>query len=135
MSKVTQEIAQYPGGARTGSISRAPRNRARLAQHTPARSEHRDMQLWKLPSARYSRLPGRRGPRSLDGEERLDALNAALINGTSSHVFDFDDTILSCAFHPTGPIAAARWHCSDIGPRPAANSSLLSCSALTLQRV
>jgi 2-methylcitrate dehydratase PrpD len=32
--------------------------------------------------------------------KRLDAINAALINGTSSHVFDFDDTDLLTAVHP-----------------------------------
>jgi 2-methylcitrate dehydratase PrpD len=39
--------------------------------------------------------------------ERLDAMLAALINGTSSHVFDFDDTHLKTVIHPSGPVAAA----------------------------
>lgn len=39
--------------------------------------------------------------------ERLDILNAALLNGTSSHVFDFDDTHLKTVIHPSGPVAAA----------------------------
>ena len=39
--------------------------------------------------------------------ERLDALNASLINGMASHVFDFDDTHLKTIIHPAGPIAPA----------------------------
>ena len=39
--------------------------------------------------------------------ERLDILNAALVNGTASHTFDFDDTHLKTIIHPTGPVASA----------------------------
>jgi 2-methylcitrate dehydratase PrpD len=39
--------------------------------------------------------------------ERMDVLNAALINGISSHVFDFDDTHLKTVIHPAGPVASA----------------------------
>lgn len=39
--------------------------------------------------------------------ERVDALHAALLNGLSSHVFDFDDTHLRTIIHPAGPVAAA----------------------------
>ncbi len=36
--------------------------------------------------------------------ERLDIMNAALLNGISSHVFDFDDTDLTTAVHPSAPV-------------------------------
>lgn len=39
--------------------------------------------------------------------ERVDMANAALINGISSHTFDFDDTHLKTIIHPAGPIASA----------------------------
>jgi 2-methylcitrate dehydratase PrpD len=39
--------------------------------------------------------------------ERLDVLNAALLNGIASHVLDFDDTHAHCFVHPSGPVAAA----------------------------
>jgi len=39
--------------------------------------------------------------------ERLDAMHAALVNGISSHVFDFDDTHLKTVIHPSGPVASA----------------------------
>jgi 2-methylcitrate dehydratase PrpD len=38
-------------------------------------------------------------------EERVDLLMAALINGTSSHIFDYDDTHLDTIHHPSGPVA------------------------------
>ncbi|HUH95204.1 MAG TPA: MmgE/PrpD family protein [Casimicrobiaceae bacterium] len=43
----------------------------------------------------------------LGRHERFDALHAALLNGTSSHTFDFDDTHLRTIIHPTGPVASA----------------------------
>ncbi len=38
---------------------------------------------------------------------RLDAMHAALMNGITSHTFDFDDTHLKTVIHPSGPVAAA----------------------------
>jgi len=43
----------------------------------------------------------------LGRKERLDVLNASLMNGISSHVFDFDDTDLRTIVHPAGPVAPA----------------------------
>lgn len=39
--------------------------------------------------------------------ERLDVPNAALVNGISSHVLDYDDTHLKTIIHPAGPVASA----------------------------
>jgi 2-methylcitrate dehydratase PrpD len=39
--------------------------------------------------------------------DRLDELHAALINGISSHVLDYDDTHLKTIIHPAGPVASA----------------------------
>ncbi|MBI4473973.1 MAG: MmgE/PrpD family protein, partial [Acidobacteria bacterium] len=52
----------------------------------------------------------------LGRSERLDILNAALINGISSHVFDFDDTHLKTVIHPGGPIISAILALSEIRP-------------------
>lgn len=38
---------------------------------------------------------------------RVDALHAALLNGISSHVQDFDDTHLATLVHPSGPVLSA----------------------------
>src|SRR5262245_56245681 len=43
----------------------------------------------------------------LGRHERLDILHAALINGISSHVLDYDDTHLKTIIHPAGPVASA----------------------------
>ena len=39
--------------------------------------------------------------------ERTDALHASLLNGISSHVYDFDDTTPRNYIHPTSPVASA----------------------------
>lgn len=43
----------------------------------------------------------------LGRSERLDPLHASLMNGISSHVYDYDDTTPKNYIHPTGPVAAA----------------------------
>jgi 2-methylcitrate dehydratase PrpD len=43
----------------------------------------------------------------LGRRERLDILNAALVNGISSHIFDYDDTHLKTIIHPAGPVVSA----------------------------
>lgn len=43
----------------------------------------------------------------LGRRERLDCLNAALINGMSAHVLDFDDTHLRTLLHPGVPVASS----------------------------
>jgi 2-methylcitrate dehydratase PrpD len=43
----------------------------------------------------------------LGRRERMDILHAALMNGMSSHIFDFDDTHLKTIIHPAGPVAPA----------------------------
>jgi 2-methylcitrate dehydratase PrpD len=50
------------------------------------------------------------GPREatvLGRSERLDIMLAALMNGITSHTFDFDDTHLRTVIHPSGPVASA----------------------------
>ena len=39
--------------------------------------------------------------------ERMDVLNASLVNGISSHVLDFDDTHPETTVHPAAPVAPA----------------------------
>ncbi len=39
--------------------------------------------------------------------ERFDIMNAAFINGVSSHIFDYDDTHLKTIIHPAGPVLSA----------------------------
>jgi 2-methylcitrate dehydratase PrpD len=43
----------------------------------------------------------------LGRRDRMDIMHAALMNGISSHIFDFDDTHLKTIIHPAGPVASA----------------------------
>lgn len=43
----------------------------------------------------------------LGRSEKMDALHAALLNGITSHVLDYDDTHLKTIIHPAGPVASA----------------------------
>ena len=43
----------------------------------------------------------------LGRRERFDIVTTALLNGISSHVFDYDDTHLKTIIHPAGPVASA----------------------------
>ena len=43
----------------------------------------------------------------LGRSERVDVASAALVNGITSHTFDFDDTHLKTIIHPAGPVASA----------------------------
>ncbi|MBG6072985.1 MULTISPECIES: MmgE/PrpD family protein [unclassified Polaromonas] len=52
-----------------------------------------------LQPAPQATLPGR--------AEKVDIASAALVNGITSHTFDFDDTHLKTIIHPAGPVASA----------------------------
>ena len=43
----------------------------------------------------------------LGRKEKLDMASAALVNGITSHTFDFDDTHLRTIIHPAGPVASS----------------------------
>ena len=59
----------------------------------------------------------------LGRKERLDVLNASLMNGISSHVFDFDDTDLRTVVHPAAPAAPALLALAEY--RPCSGSDFL----------
>jgi len=52
----------------------------------------------------------------LGRRERFDIMNAAFLNGVSSHIFDYDDTHLKTIIHPAGPVASAILAISEIQP-------------------
>ena len=61
----------------------------------------------------------------LGRRERLDCLNAALVNGMSAHVLDFDDTQLRTLLHPGVPVASALLALAE---RRAAIGRAISCT-------
>ena len=56
--------------------------------------------------------------------EKLDALHAALVNGITSHVLDYDDTHLKTIIHPAGPVASALLALAEM--RPVSGADLLT---------
>ncbi|HTT09715.1 MAG TPA: MmgE/PrpD family protein [Burkholderiaceae bacterium] len=54
----------------------------------------------------------------LGREQRVDMASAALVNGITSHVFDFDDTHLKTIIHPAGPVAAALLALAEVRAAP-----------------
>lgn len=57
------------------------------------------------------------GQASLLGRtDRFDVMNAAFLNGVSSHIFDFDDTHLKTIIHPAGPVVSAILALSEYRP-------------------
>ncbi len=59
------------------------------------------------------------GPRTasiLGRAEQLDPLHASLMNGISSHVYDFDDTTPKNYMHPTSPVASALFAYASVNP-------------------
>lgn len=52
----------------------------------------------------------------LGRSERADPLHAALLNGISSHVHDYDDTTPKNYMHPTSPMASALFAYASVNP-------------------
>lgn len=57
--------------------------------------------------AALSEFSGPREATVLGRDDKLDIMLAALMNGMTSHTFDFDDTHLKSVIHPSGPVASA----------------------------
>ncbi len=67
----------------------------------------------------------------LGRNDRLDIMNAAMLNGISSHVFDFDDTDLSTAVHPSAPVAPALLALAEY--RPMSGSDFVLAMAMGIE--
>jgi 2-methylcitrate dehydratase PrpD len=52
----------------------------------------------------------------LGRSERIDPLHASLMNGISSHVYDYDDTTPKNYIHPTSPVASALFAYASANP-------------------
>jgi 2-methylcitrate dehydratase PrpD len=52
----------------------------------------------------------------LGRSERMDPLHASLMNGISSHIYDFDDTTPKNYIHPTSPVASALFAYASVHP-------------------
>lgn len=60
--------------------------------------------------------------------DKVDMASAALVNGITSHTFDFDDTHLRTIIHPAGPVASAVLalaECQGLGGRAVIDALVL----------
>jgi 2-methylcitrate dehydratase PrpD len=73
--------------------------------------------------------PGQAG--ILGRSERFDIMNAAFINGISSHIFDYDDTHLKTIIHPAGPVVSAILAYSEY--RPVSGKDFLNALVLGVE--
>jgi 2-methylcitrate dehydratase PrpD len=106
---ITRTLARFVVESRYAAIPEATRHQGRRTflnwlGCTIGGSRHAAVEtalaaLAPVAGPAQATLPGR--------GERLDILNAALVNGIASHVFDFDDTHLETIIHPAGPVASA----------------------------
>src|SRR5580658_5657301 len=67
----------------------------------------------------------------LGRREKVDIFHAALLNGISSHVLDFDDTHLRTIIHPAGPVVSAILALSEY--RPVSGGDFLNAMVLGIE--
>lgn len=108
-SEVTQRLAQYVVSAAPDDLPPAVRHEAtrtflNWVACAVGGSRHETVDIALAALIPFS---GPAKANILGRSERMDPLHAALINGISSHVFDFDDTHLRTVIHPAGPVASA----------------------------
>jgi 2-methylcitrate dehydratase PrpD len=63
--------------------------------------------------------------------ERFDIMNAAFVNGVSSHIFDYDDTHLKTIIHPGGPVISAILALTEM--RPVSGKDFLNALVLGVE--
>jgi 2-methylcitrate dehydratase PrpD len=109
MEEVTRILARYVVESRFAAIPAATRHHATRTfvnwlGCAIGGSHHEGMDI---ALAALAPMAGAAQASVLGRSERLDILHAALLNGISSHMFDFDDTHLKTVIHPAGPVCSA----------------------------
>jgi 2-methylcitrate dehydratase PrpD len=107
--EVTRTLAKFIVGHRYGDIPEKVRHEAARSflnwvGCAVGASRHETVER---ALAALSEFSGPREATVLGRGEKLDIMLAALMNGTTSHTFDFDDTHLKTIIHPSGPVASA----------------------------
>ena len=129
----TLTLARFVAESRWGDIPQAMRHEAKRALLNwmgCALGGCRDETVERALAA----LNAFSGPRtsSLIGRpEKFDALHAALLNGISSNILDYDDTHLRTVMHPTVPVAAAL--CALAEHRPVTGAQFIHAFVLGVE--
>jgi len=108
-NEITRKLAHYIVSAQSADLSAPVRKEAartllNWVGCTVGGSRHETVGVAVSALAPFS------GPAQasiLGRHERFDIMNAALINGISSHVLDYDDTHTRNIVHPAGPVISA----------------------------
>ena len=108
-SSPTQALAHYvvdakPADLPADVVKEATRTFVNWAGCAVGGSHHETLDI---AIAALSPFAGAGTASILGRAEKTDPLHAALFNGISSHIFDFDDTHLRTVIHPAGPVASA----------------------------
>jgi 2-methylcitrate dehydratase PrpD len=130
---VTQTLARYVVNARPGDLPAAVREHAvrtflNWLGCAVGSSGHEAVDIAIKALAPFS---GAGQASVLGRRERTDIFSAALFNGISSHVFDFDDTHLKTVIHPAGPVASAIFALAEY--RPVSGAEFVHALALGVE--
>src|SRR5213593_2217855 len=125
-TEVTKKLAHYIVSAQFADLSAPVRKEAartllNWVGCTVGGSRHETVAVVVSALAPFS------GPAQasiLGRHERFDIMHAALINGISSHVLDYDDTHARNIIHPAGPVISAILALSE--HRPVAGSDFVN---------
>ena len=137
----TTAFAQAPGGTATAPARPAPKDVTRELAHYIVTATYDDLpanvrkegvrtllnwvgvaiggshhQTVDIAVAALAPFSGPAQASLFGRRERFDIMNAAFLNGVSSHIFDYDDTHLKTIIHPAGPVASAIIALSEMQP-------------------
>lgn len=109
MTGVTQQLAQFLVGHCAADLPNAVGHEAAraLLNWTGCAIGAARHETIKRTLAALQEFSGPREATLLGRPERVDIFQAALLNGTASHTFDFDDTHLKTVIHPSAPVLPA----------------------------
>jgi len=130
---VTRILADYIVSAKLADIPAAVRKEATrtLLNWTGCAIGGSRTEAVESAVAALSPFFGRAQASLLGRKERLDVFNAALLNGISSHILDFDDTHLRTVIHPAGPVVSAILALAEY--RPVTGTDFLNAMVLGIE--
>src|SRR5580692_10368267 len=133
VDRVTQTLARYLINARSNDLPPAVRDHAvrtfvNWMGCAVGASRHEAVEIAIAALAPFG-APAQ--ATVLGRQERVDVISAALFNGISSHVFDFDDTHLKTVIHPAGPVASAIFALAEY--RPVSGKEFIHALALGVE--
>ncbi len=129
----TQTLARFVAESRWGDLPQAMRHEAKRALLNwmgCALGGCRDDTVERALTA-LNEFSGPRTSSLIGRHEKLDALHAALLNGISSNILDFDDTHLRTVMHPSVPVAAAL--CALAEYRPVTGAQFIQAFVLGIE--